>query len=109
MGYLSDVVLGIPKTTKTKALLFDKPLPCPENFDEVVTSNNGAIEYYKAYSLKWYPTYAEVRECEEFMNFCDDKGLPYGFIRIGEDMDDVETQGNPYSLDMYVVRSIATE
>ena len=42
------------------------------------------------------------------MEMLDAQGLEdlYGFIRIGEETDDIEQRGAPYEFDLYVNRSI---
>ena len=58
--------------------------------------------------LKWYEGYHDVDMFNRLMEFLDAYGLDdfYGFIRIGEETDDIEQRGVPYEYDMYINRSI---
>ena len=59
-------------------------------------------------SVKWYDGYYDVDMFNRLMEFLDAYGLDefYGFIRIGEETDDIEQRGCPYEFDMYINRSI---
>ena len=59
-------------------------------------------------SVKWYEGYHEVDMFNRLMEMLDANGLDdfYGFIRIGEETDDIEQRGVPYEYDMYINRSI---
>ncbi len=58
--------------------------------------------------VKWYESYNDVDMFNRLMEFLDAYGLDdfYGFIRIGEETDDIEQRGVPYEYDMYINRSI---
>ena len=58
--------------------------------------------------LKWYEGYHDVDMFNRLMEILDAYGLDefYGFIRIGEETDDIEQRGSPYEYDMYINRSI---
>ena len=58
--------------------------------------------------LKWYESYNDVDMFNRLMEFLDAYGLEdlYGFVRIGEELDDVEMRGAPYEHDIYINRSI---
>ena len=59
-------------------------------------------------SVKWYEGYYDVDMFNRLMEMLDAHGLDYlyGFIRIGEETDDIEQRGLPYEFDMYINRSI---
>jgi hypothetical protein len=59
-------------------------------------------------SVKYYDGHACVDALNGIMGFLDDLGkdAEYGFIKIGEEMDDNELQGDPSSFDLYINRSI---
>ena len=45
--------------------------------------------------IKWYEgTFEEVDKFIEAMNELDDNDIPYSFIRIGEEVDDIECRKN---------------
>ena len=58
--------------------------------------------------VKWYEGYHDVDMFNRLMEVLDAYGLQdfYGFIRIGEETDDIEQRGVPYEFDMYINRSI---
>ncbi len=58
--------------------------------------------------VKWYESFNDVDMFNRLMEFLDAYGLNdfYGFIRIGEETDDIEQRGVPYEYDMYINRSI---
>lgn len=45
-------------------------------------------------SLKWYPEFPEVRAINKFLWQLSNEDKPYKFIRIGEDVDDIEVGYN---------------
>ena len=61
---------------------------------------------------KWYDSYPDVQIMENIMTMCDNGhcgGLSYdsyGFIRIGEELEDIEMKGDPSAFDLYVNRSL---
>ena len=59
-------------------------------------------------SVKYYDGHACVDALNGIMNFLDDLGkdAEYGFIKIGEEMDDNELQGDPSNFNLYISRSI---
>jgi len=63
-------------------------------------------------SIKWYSDYDEISSIENYLGEISDskrnEGFkdPYGMIRLGEEPDDVEINGEPYDFNMYVNRSI---
>ena len=63
-------------------------------------------------SVKWYESYPDVSVVENIMVMCDNcdiNGLAYdsyGFVRIGEELEDIEMKGEPSTFDLYVNRSL---
>ena len=61
---------------------------------------------------KWYDSFPDVQIMENIMTMCDNVQHPglcydsYGFIRIGEELDDLEMKGDPSAFDLYVNRSL---
>ena len=58
--------------------------------------------------IKWYEGFPEIDMFNRLMEHLEAHGLEdlYGFVRIGEELDDVEMRGAPYEHDIYVNRSI---
>lgn len=49
--------------------------------------------------IKWYESFPDIRYFIEFMDKLEKLDIPFCFIRIGEDMDDIEVRNN-YTDDM---------
>lgn len=47
-------------------------------------------------SLKWYPSYPEVACVEDFLDEINSRDVDddFSFVRIGEEVDDIETRAN---------------
>ena len=109
MGYRSDV--GISGTEEFKFVV-DSVASLDKEFEEFIGygedySPDNAFRH-KWDDVKYYDGYPDVDTMNNIMNFfeevhCEDY---FGFIRIGEETDDIETRGSPYEFDMYVNRSI---
>ena len=58
--------------------------------------------------IKWYESYHDVDMFNRLMEHLDANGLEdfYGFIRIGEELDDIEMRGCTYQYDLGINRSI---
>ena len=114
MGYRSQVVLAISKelipflilaTSKNKeaeALVFKET----DKFDRNYENDKSWLLMWDG--IKWYEGYHDVDVFNRLMEMLDAQGLEdlYGFIRIGEETDDIEQRGAPYEFDLYVNRSI---
>ena len=59
-------------------------------------------------SVKWYEGYHDVDMFNRLMEHLDAHGLEdfYGFVRVGEEMDDNEMRGVPYEYDLGIHRSV---
>lgn len=121
MGYYSDVALAL---TKVGVEALNKKLASIETgttqqntyskfFDGAIKSFLDKESGAKAWLLtgiKWYADdteyYPEANFVEEFLNSLDEDD--YCFLRIGEDIDDIEERGsffdNPFG--MYILRKI---
>ena len=103
MGYRSRVAIALSddaRETIKSAMKLDK------NLRELVDYSDEDLAHGRIYfsDIKWYEGYPEIDAMESFLNQLDEEG--YGFIRIGEDHDDVEEKGEPYTYEMYVSREI---
>ena len=58
--------------------------------------------------VKWYESYNDVDMFNRLMEMLDAYGLDefYGFVRLGEELDDVEMRGCTYEYDLGINRSI---
>ncbi|MDE6947579.1 MAG: hypothetical protein K2P14_10400 [Anaeroplasmataceae bacterium] len=102
MGYRSEVVL---KTTTEGYLLFKKfndsikePTDKPLAYMHIQKTESGFYKISHDY-LKWYESYKDVENFMTMLNKLDDQEIPYKFIRIGEDYNDIEIREN-YTEDM---------
>lgn len=102
MGYRSDVAF---KTTTEGYVLIkkwndeiEKELDRPLTHAKVQVTDEG---FYKiTYEwIKWVDVFAEVKYFINFMEKLKELEIPYAFIRIGEDYDDIEYEQN-YTEDM---------
>jgi hypothetical protein len=117
MGYLSDVTIVITKYARTLALvennfpsLLAKTTPISEDDADVIA---WSFEY-----VKWYEGNKEVDEVMDYLDsLLHNGGLPelydadahYGFMRIGEEYEDIECKGEPYLYGITLHRSIRYE
>jgi len=118
MGYRSDVkALIYPVSGEHNLLNYDKLKTLMNTtFKDVFDAWND--EYFKwndehrvlefsADSIKWYDGYPDVARFTRFLNEVQELEYEYEFIRLGEDMDDVEDDSTGDSEGyLYVSRSI---
>ena len=113
MGYRSDVgfacdpiIKQVIETVGEWDSEFKELLQCG---DDLSNDNYGRWRFDYA---KWYDSYPDVQIMENIMTMCDNVQHPglcydsYGFIRIGEELDDLEMKGDPSAFDLYVNRSL---
>ena len=113
MGYRSDVGFAcdpIIKQVVETVAEWDKEFK--ELLDYGEDLSNDHFGRWRFDYAKWYDSFPDVQIMENIMSMCDDvdiSGLAYdsyGFIRIGEEYEDVETKGDPSAFDLYVNRSL---
>ena len=97
MGYRSNVYL---KTTTEGWILMKKmndSIAIPEDKPlAYATVERTEAGFYKITfdDLKWYDTYRQVQNFNRVLDQYEDQDIPYSFIRIGEDADDIEHKKN---------------
>ena len=93
MGYRSEVYL---KTTTEGWIIlksFNDKITEPENrplaYSEVNKTPSGfyKIEYH---DIKWYDSYKQIQNFNHVLDEMRDQDIPFSFIRLGEDTDDIE-------------------
>ena len=109
MGYRSQVYLKtttegwiiMKKFNDTITEEYSKPL-C---FAEVNKTESG---FYKIYfcDLKWYDTYDQIKNFNKVLDMYEEQDIPYSFIRLGEDTEDIEHRRNypddmPYEIECF--------
>ena len=111
MGYRSDVVIGTAKSMYGKLLLDPKYSEARAFINEAAeVTEKGNSVYLQFYCIKWYPEFGEISAIELWLSELDasEESL-YGFIRMGEDLDDVEERGDPFTFGIYLRREIAVD
>lgn len=101
MGYYSEVALQFKKDKASQDLI----AKAKEHWSEkywIENEENGIIQFH-AEEIKWYESYEEVVIIHKLMDSMEEDD--YQFIRVGEDMSDIEELGS-YSFDIYVTRQI---
>jgi len=80
---------------------------CERVFDYISHEENGVIIGFD--DIKWYDSYQEVAAFEAVLDELDDAGVPFCFVRLGEEDADIEERatGNAYDTDMPHVHSVA--
>ena len=120
MGYRSDVAIAIHKDLQGDFLTFLNTEKLMAQIFGDMSDFNLDKDYqgeghwlFTADQIKWYTDwddfYAHITMFEKFMDAMDEKfdhDAQYRFIRIGEEIDDVERRGDWYASDIYVRRSI---
>lgn len=120
MGYRSEVVIalnGIIEIPEEIKSVFDDyadfesksdggvvQITDDDPYGEEVNDEKIIVRYYTFNDIKWYEDYGEIQLVMDFLNGLDDKD--FGFIRIGEDITDIETLGDYSEYDLWVSRSI---
>jgi len=106
MGYRSEVCLVLSEEADQLFQINIKMIPALKDF--VKGAENSSDRRYYWCDVKWYEGYEEVDSVNSFMNFLEETDYDhYGFIRIGEEMNDVVELGTPSQYDMFVSRSIS--
>ena len=102
MGYRSDVALRINENIMEVVDIYRKlDKEVDDMFNDTGWSNHCS---YSWDHVKWYNGDAGVDAIDALMAKISEDD--YGFIRIGEETDDIEYRGMPCEYDMYVNRSI---
>ncbi len=126
MGYRSDVVIAVTKVAYTKSILKqDLPDMLKGNDSWVVQKDNDMGFFWTIEGIKWYESYPEVQEVMDWLTTIESeehqsdyivngkKQKPweqdqYGFLRMGEEYNDIEELGDPYHFDISMCREIVT-
>ena len=119
MGYRSEVVLALSPQIMPHFLAVIAR--CPEARELCWAHSSVLIRDYNRTpgamcfqweSIKWYESYAGVQAIQEFLSWCEvceagdlDAMDHIRFVRIGEELDDVDMVG--YGFDIHVERSIS--
>ena len=119
MGYRSDVAIAIHKDLHGDFLTFLNT----EKLMAEIFGDRSDFHLDKDYQaeghwlftsngIKWYTTwddFADIQMFEKFMDAMDEKFDPsaqYRFLRIGEELEDIEYRGEWFDSELHVHRSI---
>ena len=121
MGYRSEVILAVgpevmPQFLTTLAKSPDARALCFQEHDDMIKDycgEKGAM-LFRWDCIKWYESYEGISALQDFIDWCDGEDIEvdgkqvnadgfYRFVRIGDEMDDNETQG--WGFDIHIERS----
>ena len=103
MGYRSNVKLALKKQ-----VYYDNQASILESIKDCDSISETEEAYFFLWeSVKWYESYEDVKAITKLMSSL--KSEDFGFMRIGEDKDDIEEAGEPYEYDIYLVRQFFNE
>lgn len=119
MGYRSNVTIAISKYARMQAFV-EGNLPKlmqganspPANCEE------DAALYWEFVDIKWYESYPDIKEVITFLDSLEyNEALPrlqhgqahYGFMRLGEEQEDIEAEGDPYLYGIMLNQEILIE
>lgn len=98
MGYRSQVYL---KTTTEGWLIIKRRNDSVENPDhrmlryaESVKKTPSGFYRIEFDDIKWYESFEEVKQFMDSLEILREQDIPYSFIRIGEESDDIEHKSN---------------
>jgi hypothetical protein len=108
MGYRSQVIAGVPKKDKKKALNIIKDwdwISEKNEYRDFYEDSKKEYVYFMADWWKWYDGYDEVDKFNDFIDKSKDRFL----LAVGEDGALVAEIGEPYDHGVYRVSSINEE
>jgi hypothetical protein len=118
MGYRSDVAIAIHKDLQGDFLTFLKTTELMHEifgddfFDLDKDYQSEGHWLFTANDIKWYTpssNYKHIQVFEDFMDAMDKKSpheAQYRFLRIGEEIEDIEYRGDWWESELYVKREI---
>ena len=111
MGYRSSIHLGINSTALEEWLTH--LATNPKAFEIIEGAEGGMIRtkygvYLNWEYVKWYNSYPEVKQVEDFLSFLEehDRDDEFSFLRLGEEFGDVENRGNSDHFEFYPVQAV---
>ena len=113
MGYRSEVAFACDPIVKD---VVETVAEWDKEFKELLDySDDMSHDDYGRWlfsDVKWYESYPDVQIVDNIMTMLDNVDIDgfgydsYGFVRLGEEMDDNEMRGDTSAFDLYVNRSI---
>lgn len=112
MGYYSEVTIRCEE--KAFEMFKEAWKKAEMTPDKVLKTNDGTEDYIIQWNMvRWDTDYPEVaaindviKKLNELQDPSDtkDEGLGYKFMRIGENLGDVETDQNDWEIELYVIQ-----
>ena len=103
MGYRSQVVIGFKKTLFWKHV--GENIANFKDCDLIEEDSEDVVFIWD--SAKWYDGYSDVTSVMQvFHKVIEEEDQSAGFLRVGEEDEDIETLGVPYEFDIYAVTSV---
>ena len=119
MGYRSDVAIAIHKDLQGDFLTFLKSTELMAEIFGDMSDFELDKDYqgdghwlFTANSIKWYTNFDDYKDIQVFEDFMDameeeeEKREKYRFLRIGEELEDIEYRGDWWESELYVKREI---
>ena len=110
MGYRSEVVIKFSEEA-AKVVRAARDM-CPvlkglldDNEAHEANGDPDKVEVLYFSHIKWYENYEEIIAMEQLLDQLYEED--FGFMRVGEDREDIETRGEPWEYDIYLNRSIS--
>mgnify|MGYP001600483719 CR=1 FL=1 len=98
MGYRSEVIIAIKHEAYQKEILIGKGCSLPfHNASRYCPDNE--VYYWHFSGIKWYEHHSEISYINELLTSISYED--YGFVRVGEDPEDIEIRGLPSDFDIY--------
>lgn len=119
MGYTSSAVIAVHKTILAEDLINPIiPDALKEESPFVQVYDTDLARYWVINGWKWYQGYPDIKAIEDFFKELSDRPevtshynessiMVFGALRMGEDSDDIEEWGEPFSYDIGSVRYIS--
>ena len=105
MGYRSDVAIGLSNEADVQLRLSDKKLAIQVLDDADDTNKYENHTNYFLGDVKWYQGYQDVDQVMEFLDSLQHD--EFGYMRIGENDDDIEIKGDPYEYGIELNRHLS--
>ena len=113
MGSRAEVVIAIDKKAYALSIIAGN-IPLLLDADKAVSKAEDKAIYWHWPTIQWYYEDAKIKAVEDYLAGLEEievegesyKETPYGLCRIGEELEDFETEGDPYLYDIYPVRTI---
>ena len=103
MGYRSQVTIVLKKETyqKHENILREAMKGC-DSIEQTDTAY-----YFSWDAVKWETTFENVKVIEKVLSQCDEED--YGFMRVGEEENDLDTKGTPGEFNVFLERTISSD